>query len=247
MRHDGGDLDWYTVDAGPPRPAARPARAQSGVPGPPALPGRAAAALVADRGRQGRHRRLPAGPARLATVLLIDLIVNHSDDWFTIPGRAAAGNIVTLDDVVVLDSFGENWELGAPTDWSLFATQRPRPPLSGRLGHRCTPLVGPVVDEVVVGMDEDANLVWAVERRLRGRDVPADADPPPEPPAHRHTGRKVRLPAHDTGADPWHPYIVEDINAAAGKCRAAPPTCRAAASAPPPPVQQLLYDPAPAR
>jgi hypothetical protein len=31
-------------------------------------------------------------------------------------------------------------------------------------------------------LDEDANLVWAVERRMRGRDSGTAPDPPPEPP-----------------------------------------------------------------
>ncbi len=50
-----------------------------------------------------------------------------------------------------------------------------------------TPLIGPVLDDVVVGIDEDANLIWAVETRLRGRDVASDAGAPHEPPADLDT------------------------------------------------------------
>jgi hypothetical protein len=77
-----------------------------------------------------------------------------------------------------------------------------------------TPLVGPILDEVVVGIDEDANLVWAVEQRLRGRTVLGSGDPPPEPPAHLDVASRPgfayrpmsRIPHH------WHPYVIENVD-----------------------------------
>jgi hypothetical protein len=60
----------------------------------------------------------------------------------------------------------------------------------------------------------DANLVWAVERRLHGRDVGTEDDPPPEPPAQLDaSGRpgfayraSTRVPPH------WHPYPIETVD-----------------------------------
>ncbi len=83
-----------------------------------------------------------------------------------------------------------------------------------------TPLAGPLLDEVLIGIDEDANLVWAVEQRLRGRDVPTEADPPPVPPAQLDmSGRPgfayrpmTRIPPH------WHPYVI-DTDTATGQRR----------------------------
>ena len=59
--HDGGDVDWFTADADAAAAASRPRQA-AGRAAAAALPGRSGAALVADRGRRGRHRRLPARP-----------------------------------------------------------------------------------------------------------------------------------------------------------------------------------------
>jgi hypothetical protein len=72
--------------------------------------------------------------------------------------------------------------------------------------------VGPVLDEVLTGIDEDANLIWAVEIRLRGRDVPTD-ESPAQPPAHLNASGPqgfayrpaTRVPRH------WHPYVVEEV------------------------------------
>ena len=52
------------------------------------------------------------------------------------------------------------------------------------MAHGGTPLTCPVVDDVVVGIDEDANLLWAVEVRAAGREltpVPSTAVPPAAP------------------------------------------------------------------
>jgi hypothetical protein len=212
-RHDGGDLDWYAVDAVSPLPAAGPAPEPVGLfparlryPGAP-LP----------RWWQIEDARVDIGgypPDRghLATLLLIDLVVNQSDDWFTFPVQAEAGHVVTLEEVLVHDSFGQDWTLAPPADWSLFATDGLDRRSLVLWATAATPLVGPVLDEVVLGIDEDANLLWAVERRLHGRDVATDPDPTPEPPARLNaSGRPgfaylpmTRLPTH------WHPYVLNE-------------------------------------
>ena len=109
-----------------------------------------------------------------------------------------------------------------------------------------TPLVGPVLDEVTIGIDEDANLVWAVERRLSGRDLPTDPDPDPDPPAHLDaSGRQgfayrpsTRVPRY------WHPYVVQEID---GRRRfvqgRAADLSGPTAVLMPPPVSDLLHDP----
>jgi hypothetical protein len=214
-RHDGGDLDWYAVDADGPLPPADPEPEPEPVSLFPARLRYPAAPLP--RWWQIEDARVDIGgypPDRghLATLLLIDLIVNQSDDWFTFPVQARAGHVVTLEEVVVHDSFGKDWTLAPPDDWSLFATHGLDRRSLILWATAATPLVGPVLDEVVIGIDEDANLVWAVERRLHGRDLPTDPDPTPEPPTRLDaSGRPgfayrpmTRLPRH------WHPYVLNE-------------------------------------
>jgi hypothetical protein len=114
-----------------------------------------------------------------------------------------------------MDSFGELWELAPPGDgWTLFATDGLSPRALVVWATAVNPLVGPVIDEVTIGIDEDANLVWAVERRLRGVAVDTDEDPPPDPPARLDaTGRPgfaYRASTHVPRY--WHPYVVEPVD-----------------------------------
>jgi hypothetical protein len=157
----------------------------------------------------------PPDRSHLATLLLIDLIVSHSDDWFTCPLQARAGHVSTVHEAVVIDSFGDDWQLNPPGDgWTMFATDGLDTTSLVVWATASTPLVGPVLDDVVLGIDEDANLVWAVEARLRGRDVGTDANPPQDTPAHLDaSGRpgfayrpSTRVPAH------WHPYVIQDVS-----------------------------------
>jgi hypothetical protein len=116
-----------------------------------------------------------------------------------------------------------------------------------RRATAATPLAGPVLDEVVVGIDEDANAVWAVERRLRGRDLATDPDPPRAPPAHLDgTGRpgfaylaSTRVPTR------WHPYKIQEIGHRRRFVQGrAADLSGATAVLLPPPESDLLYDPA---
>ena len=73
--------------------------------------------------------------SHFATMLLLDVALEHADDWFTFPVPPPAdaeidpssGVLVTLSGVTVRDSFGEVWDLTAPPAtgpgaWSLFHT-----------------------------------------------------------------------------------------------------------------------------
>ena len=213
-RHDGGDLDWYAVDAVAELPAAAtPAAAVDVLPGRVRYPGAPLPRWWQVEDAKVDIGGYPPDRSHLATLVLIDLIVNQSDDWFSFPVEALAGHVVTLDEVTVTDSFGDPWTLQPPVGWSMFTTTGLSPSSLVVWATAGTPLAGPVLDEAVLGIDEDANLVWAVEQRLRGRDVGSDDDPPPEPPAHLEaTGRQgyayrpaTRVPRH------WHPYVIEDV------------------------------------
>jgi hypothetical protein len=213
-RHDGGDLDWFHADATAPLDPP-PQEAQVRI-----TPGRLRyPSAPLPRWWQIEDAQVAIGGqapdrAALATLVLIDLIVNHSDDWFTFTLPARAGQIITLDDVTVIDSFGDPWPVTAPKDWSLFATTGLDPASIIVWATARTPLAGPILDQVVIGIDEDANLVWAVEQIVAGQTLPTP-DPAPEPAAVQ-ADPTVQPTFSYLPMTPipryWHPYIIENVN-----------------------------------
>jgi hypothetical protein len=245
-RHDGGDLDWYHADATAPlSPPPQESRIR-------VTPGRLRyPSAPLPRWWQIEDTQVAIGGqapdrAALATLVLIDLIVNHSDDWFTFTLPAQAGHIITLDEVTVIDSFGDPWPITAPQDWSLFATTGLGPNSLVLWSTARTPLAGTVLDQVVIGIDEDANLVWAVEQIVAGQTLPTP-DPAPDPPAVQ--GDPTKQPAFSyLPMTPipryWHPYVIDDssptrrfVQGRAADLSGPAPTLL------PPPVSDLLADP----
>lgn len=245
-RHDGGDLDWFSADATAPVGSSGDAAATSVTPARLRYP-----SAPLPRWWQIEDAAVTVGGhapdrSRLAAVLLIDLLVNQSDDWFTFPIEAGTGEVLTLEDVRVVDSFSDSWPLAPPAGWSLFATEGLDPRSLVRWAATATPLTGPVLDEVLIGIDEDANTVWAVERVLDGRTV-ATPEQPAAQPADSASGRQdafayrpmTPIPPH------WHPYVLEEV---AGRRRfvqgRAADLSGATPTLLPPPASGLLFDPA---
>jgi hypothetical protein len=247
-RHDGGDLDWFSADAtdavvtpgdGPEPTTIRTTPGRLRYPSAPLPRWWQIEDAAVSIGGHAPDR------ASLATLVLIDLVVNHSDDWFTFSVPARAGEIVTFDGVSVVDSFGDAWPLAPPADWSLFTTAGLDPRSLVVWATARTPLVGPVLDDVVIGIDEDANVVWAVETVVAGRTTAAPPGPAAAPTAADDTGRPSYSYLPMTPIPPhWHPYVVEDVDGRrrfvqgrAADLAGPTPTLL------PPPVSDLLVDP----
>jgi hypothetical protein len=214
-RHDGGDLDWFSADAASAIDESIGDRIQTKT-----LPNRLQyPGAPLPRWWQIENARVSIGGeapdrANLATLVLIDLMANHSDDWFTFAVPARSGEILAIDDVRVIDSFGDTWTVNAPPDWSLFATTGLGARSLAVWAVAATPLVGPVLDEVVIGIDEDANLVWAVEQIVGGRTLPTPEAPAATAPREADTSARksfsylpmTPIPPH------WHPYVLEEVD-----------------------------------
>jgi hypothetical protein len=268
--HDGGDVDWYSVDHGSDavtvtRPDVTPPVARQVIPSRLDYPG-----APNPRWWELEDRAVDIGgfsPDRshLATMLLIDVAMAHSDDWFsfTVPPPVAdgatppsSGVLVKLTDVTVTDSFDQTWTLqpppaGGPTGWSLFHTAGL--PESELLVWpvAVAPNTGPVLDDVLIGVDEDANLAWAVELRADGvqllEDTTTDAAvvettrtgtrnfrylPSTTLPAHWHAYQRVRQgdPAFDAAAQTagdgrsgyWRQAVVADLTGPRPRPRTGP-------------------------
>ena len=218
-RHDGGDVDWFSAHADAP------------LPDPATLPD--AVTLTPSRMRYpgAPHPRwwqiedtrvdiggFPPDRSHFGTMLLIDLVTTHADDWFTFPVVSEAGSVVTLHSVEVRDAFDDVTPLTTSEDWSLFRVDGLDRTSLLVWPTVATPLTGPALDEVVLGVDEDANLLIAAELRALGRELaqPLPAEPPPGPPpvGQLHAGaRSVYGYRPSTGMPRfWHPYEIHEIN-----------------------------------
>ena len=228
-RHDGGTLDWFSVDGSRPLPVPTPPPEPVSVfVGRATYPGAPGAPLVADRGRGRRRRRLPAGPRprrhhsadrphRLPRGQLVRLPGRLAPGACRYPARGRGARLVRR-------------HLGARSSAGRVEPvpgRRPGRPFPRELvgGHH--PTAGPALDEVVLGVDEDANLLWAVERRVAGREVPTPANPPPPPPptvaatsSGRTTTRRA-APRFRAGTRTWPPTS----RVGAATCRPGSRTC----------------------
>jgi hypothetical protein len=222
--HAGGDVDWFTVD-GDPKPVTitrptQPSKSREVIPGRLDYPG-----APHPRWWQLEDRAVDIGgfsPDRshFATMLLLDVALEHADDWFSFPVPPPAkpdevpssGVLVTLEGVTVRDSFGQIWDLNAPPAtgadaWSLFHSNGLSESQLLVWPVAVAPQVGPVLDEILIGVDEDANLAWAVELRAEGIQLLQDAETAATIAETTRTGTRVfRYLPSTTLPKGWHPY-----------------------------------------
>jgi hypothetical protein len=72
------------------------------------------------------------------------------------------------------------------------------------------------MDDVILGVDEDANVLWAVELRADGIDLALSADSNAALEETRRTGtREFVWQPSTTLPDHWHPYRIESRSAPA--------------------------------
>ncbi len=215
-RHDGGDVDWYSVTAtGPDPPPGSPPTVVTSYPTRVRIPGG-----PHPRWWQIEDARLDPGgvaPARshLAPLFLIRAASAKTDGWFTTPLVAPTGTLVGVSRMTVVDSMDLSSTSLPVQDWSMFH-------VSGRPAHELLlwptvehPLTASaVLDQVDIGVDEDANLLWAVEQWIDGTEA-VEGDPASFVAAPTTAGavpvnsiRRFRYqPASDVPAH-WHPYVV---------------------------------------
>ncbi|WP_214317557.1 hypothetical protein [Nonomuraea sediminis] len=215
-RHDGGDVDWYSVHTSGPITTPAP-RQTSVIPSRLTYPGAPHPRWWQIEDAHVDIGGVPPDRSHFATMLLTDLVISHADDWFTFPIDCAAGSVVTLHSVEVRDAFDQVSVLNVPADWTLYAVTGLAPSSLLVWPTVTLPLRGSSLDDVVVGVDEDANLLWAVEQRADGRELAPP--PPPVPPDQPVTGTLRADARNEYGYRPstrlpryWHPYEIHEID-----------------------------------
>jgi hypothetical protein len=186
-RYDRDTIDWYEFDVnGEVNLGTRPTEAGAAVtrtvvPAPVTAPG-----LPAPRFwefEDGRLNIAAIKPAStdLAQALLVETLGGFGNDWYVIGVELPVGRLFESTSLVVTDTFGVQTLLqpaGATTSgrWGLFRHAMPVEsdeaegvPISNLLflaPRVAQPLIGPVVEQVTLTRDEQANVAWAIEQVL---------------------------------------------------------------------------------
>ncbi len=234
--HSGGDVDWYSCEADVPLPAPAAPRegAREVIPMRLQYPGAPLPRIWQIEDRAVDIGGYPPDRSHLATVLLIQLVADHANDWFMVPipvpnnpdeaNPPGIGVVVTLGVVTVRSSFDEEDVLVVPAGesdpppppdepvgpWSLFRTSGLDRSSLVMWPTAASPLTGQLLDDVILGVDEDADVIWAVELVADGIRLAGDAQSSAALADGRRTGTReftwipsTTLPEH------WHPYRVE--------------------------------------
>lgn len=209
-RHRGGRVDWFSASATGPLAGGE------------VLPGQAYPIALHYPGAPNSRwweiedaavdiAGYPPDSSHFATTLLIELISTHGDDWFLFPVDGSVGSVVTLSSVTVTDSFGDVYPVTPPADWNLFRTSGFTTSSLVVWLRAMSPIEGQPVEEVLLGLDEYSNVLWAVECRVDGQEVSGSVTSDPE----ERSGEPAETPtyAYRPGrnvAPFWHPYEVVD-------------------------------------
>jgi hypothetical protein len=238
--HRGGAMDWYSADA-----AADAASGNVPEPMPLAL---IPTPLEYPGAPHSRFWEIENGAvdiggyapdtAHFPSMLLVELIYAHSDDWFLLPIDTSSGSIAAIMQMKITDGFGEIYDgsdklasgaptypgLSAPDDFSIYRCAGLTvdslvvwPVAEG-------PLESAPIERVQLGIDEQANVLWALERIVDSRQAsrtqqPSDEAHPPYPPSAPLgdlSMSKIYAYKPATGIEThWHPYQL-DWNGASG-------------------------------
>lgn len=236
--YPGGRLDWHSFSHDPDAPplGAAPAAAtltRTVIPAPVHYSGMPHPRWWAFEDPTTNFGAVTPDTTDLARLLFCEFALQFSNDWFLLPCDLPAGTLAGIQGLAITDVFGqrqwitaagagdeEKWQqwtlynldiLGdedLPRDTSLFLA-----PTLPHVGD------GPPLEEVLLIRDENANLVWGVERMVpvatgtgrRGAEVAAEtlahrrrlapAAPPAEPAA------PISYQVMNTVPENWIPFI----------------------------------------
>ena len=226
-RHTGGRMDWHSVDGvGHDEPLGVGEITKEVIPAGLQYPGAPNKRWWQIEDAAVDLGGYPPDSAHVPTAILTNVIFSHSDDWFLFPVTAHAGHVVTMVNLIITDAFDRNYTsadykgLQPPEKWTLFQTHE-LPGESLVLWHVAElPLESGPIERVQFGIDEQSNLLWAVERTVDGREVTSesldDAANPKlnagRPPADATKPREyVYVPGE--GISPyWHPYTIVEVD-----------------------------------
>lgn len=193
--YPGGSLDWYhfnqttQINLGADPDLAQPFT-RTVIPGSVSFQGMPDARWWSFEDATFNLSELEAGPEDLGRMLLLQYALTYSDDWFSIPVDLEIGSLLTIDSLVVTDTFGVRTriksfgEVDAAAEnagtWQMFTHTLEVNDLDNLADNEAVPtaqqlflppvlatsLNGYPVEEVRLLQDEMANMAWAVEHKI---------------------------------------------------------------------------------
>ncbi|MEU9083548.1 hypothetical protein [Streptomyces sp. NPDC048357] len=236
--YPGGELEWhaFSVDRGGPLGGTAPAPEalhRTVFPAPVRFSGMPLPRWWAVEDGKTNFAAVRPDSTDLARLVFLEFALVYSNDWYQLPCDLPAGTLAQVRGLSVTDVFGEQlWitPAGAGTAgewkcWSMFTldcvggeqtsaqTSLLLPPGASRIAD------GPVLEEVLLVRDEQANLVWGLEQTARtatgeprrGSELSAESlahrlrlDPPPG-----RTGplAPVAYEAMNSVPEHWIPFV----------------------------------------
>jgi hypothetical protein len=241
-RHHGGRLDWHSVAGFPVGLVDAEGELRDAIPAALQYPGAPNSRWWQIEDAEVDYGGYAPDSAHIPTAILTELIFSHSDDWFLFPALARAGHVVEIESLEVTDAFGRKYRsqelnpdgnalwpgLNPPEGWTLFQVDGASPGEEGLprasllLWHVAElPLESIPIERVQFGLDEESNLLWAVERNVDGREV--DARTLGQLDEETHPKFNLGRPAGDASqpkeyayvpgqgiAPYWHPYKINE-------------------------------------
>lgn len=214
--HERSTVQWYDVDAT--AGAATQRRVE-------AVPWTSIPSHVRFRGAPARRywdledsavnwSAIGANPGDVARLVTVELALTFADHWLQVPLAVPAGTVSRVVSLVVTDTFEKRSlvrsaaELDGPGRMWSFCELARSPQLAGPLifvpPAAGSQLSGRTLEAIELSRDDIGDVLWAIDRTLRGADGrPRDVDvsPPPVTP--------VDSPTYRVGPDvpTWrHPY-----------------------------------------
>lgn len=209
-RHPGGPTDWWVLDARRGFRAEAPTSIVAGLPGRMRYPGAPAPGWFTMEDPDESIMAHMPDSAHVGSLFLLDVIAGHATDWYLLPLPTEPGNVLSVRGLAVIDSFGDSWSLPAqswpdPDRWSMYGTRGLRSRDLLLWPADPPPLEGPVLERVVIGVDEDANLLWAVETVVDGVEQP-QPEHATVPTGMANDRPEVSFRAVAESPLRWHPY-----------------------------------------
>ena len=165
----------------------------------------------------------------LVRLLFLEFALVYGDDWLVLPCDLDEGTLSRVDGVMITDTFGQRFWIepagSRSTDdwqhWSLFDLAAPG---TGRSGLFLPPAAsgvteGPAVEDALLVRDENANMVWGIERTVwlangtplsgaeAARETLAYRRRLLPPPAPRTPVAAIAYEAMTTVPEHWIPFI----------------------------------------